>query len=417
MHTKNRLLIIALALMVVVPLSAVQITASLTQKYKAAEELDVAMEEAEHVHASGRGLFYRQSVAKEHLDEMRLQLEEAQLQKTQARRAYIVVERELKNLQTDYKIDASNTGALLVQVQQEEKKVASFLRYIRNRGYFLAGSAPDLGLVVASNLAYNTLGELTDMHVRSQAIAKTRYETFERVLLASKLTEESVELEEEYQRELKAYEEVWQQYLEAKGAYDSATNRIAEVQRITAEVDAQILALQRELARIDAKLVARLERELIEKGLMSAQPGERSDGRIRSTQTFRWPTKGRISAGFLSESYKRFFGVPHKGIDIVVPQGSPIVAAADGVVYLARDGGQYGYSYVLIGHRDGYATLYGHLSSINVSSGQEVAAGSLVGASGGTPGTYGAGPMTTGAHLHFEVIKNGAHVDPHTILP
>jgi len=91
--------------------------------------------------------------------------------------------------------------------------------------------------------------------------------------------------------------------------------------------------------------------------------------------------------------------------------------SADGIVFLARDGGKSGFSYILIGHRDGYATLYGHMSSIAVSTGDEVASGQGIGLSGGTPGTHGAGPMTTGAHLHFEVIRNGTHINPSLVLP
>ena len=253
--------------------------------------------------------------------------------------------------------------------------------------------------------------------MRTHAINRAR-ERVVRTKLEAKRAINTVALYEgEYQLQMQKYEQAWEEYLKARGEYDSAVNRIAEVQRVTNEVQSQITKLQRELARIDAQLVSKLERELIEKGLMNAQPGERSDGRIRSKQTFRWPTSGHISAGFMSAAYHAFFGVDHKGIDIVVPQGTPISVAADGVVYLARNGGRFGYSYVLVGHRNGVATLYGHLSQINVSSGQEIAAGQIVGLSGGIPGTHGAGPMTTGAHLHFEVIRNGVHVDPHTILP
>lgn len=84
-------------------------------------------------------------------------------------------------------------------------------------------------------------------------------------------------------------------------------------------------------------------------------------------------------------------------------------------MYLAKDAGM-GFSYVLIGHREGYATLYGHLSSISVKTGDDIEAGQVIGKSGGAKGTPGAGVVTTGAHLHFELIHNGTHVDPQSLL-
>ncbi|TSC79137.1 MAG: peptidase M23B [Candidatus Peregrinibacteria bacterium Gr01-1014_25] len=188
------------------------------------------------------------------------------------------------------------------------------------------------------------------------------------------------------------------------------------IQAIMRDVHEQVLRLQGELARIDARLRAKAERELIAQGLLD--PSERRRGALRaSAMGLQWPARGPLSAGYLNADYQRRFGVPHRGLDIVVGAGTAVHAAADGVVFLVRDGGATGYTYVLLGHRGGLATLYGHLSAVTVAAGQEVTAGQFIGLSGGQPGTHGAGPMTTGAHLHFEVIKNGSHIDPLTALP
>ncbi|MFH0770919.1 MAG: peptidoglycan DD-metalloendopeptidase family protein [Candidatus Peregrinibacteria bacterium] len=200
------------------------------------------------------------------------------------------------------------------------------------------------------------------------------------------------------------------------GSY-TGTPDTARIKQVFEEVHRQVLRLQGELARIDARLRARAERTLIEKGLRDARPGQYADGIMPFDQSFIWPAYGPISAGFMDSAYQKFFGIPHCGMDIVIGQGSPVVSAADGVVFLARDGGGSGYSYVLVGHRGGYATLYGHLSVISVSAGQDIRAGEVIGLSGGTPGTHGAGPTTTGAHLHFEVVKGGVNVNPRGELP
>ncbi len=133
---------------------------------------------------------------------------------------------------------------------------------------------------------------------------------------------------------------------------------------------------------------------------------------------FVWPVdpdRG-ISAYFRDPSYVGVFGVQHNAVDIPEYQGSPVRAAADGVVYTARDNG-YGYSYVIIAHAGGLLTVYGHMSNILVEEAQTIAKGSIIGLSGGMPGTIGAGYMTTGPHLHFEVHLNGLYVDPLEYLP
>jgi len=195
-----------------------------------------------------------------------------------------------------------------------------------------------------------------------------------------------------------------------------SAERAEEIRRVFEDVHAEVLRMQSDLARIDAKLKSRAERKLIEKGLMSPKTGGDSNGIVSFTPSFIRPVYGRKTAGFMDGDYEKYFGIPHKGLDIAVPQGSPVAAAADGIVFLARDGGDRGYSYVLIGHRGGYATLYGHLSGFSVKAGDEVSAGTIIGTSGGAVGTRGAGPTTTGAHLHFEIVAGGVNQDPLPVL-
>ncbi len=133
---------------------------------------------------------------------------------------------------------------------------------------------------------------------------------------------------------------------------------------------------------------------------------------------FAWPIdpdRG-ISAYFRDPNYVGVFGVQHNATDMPTPQGTPIRAAADGVVYTARDNG-YGYSYISIAHSGGMITVYGHVYEILVKEGDMVSQGAIIGLSGGMPGTKGAGYMTTGPHLHFEMLLNGLYVDPLNYLP
>ena len=133
---------------------------------------------------------------------------------------------------------------------------------------------------------------------------------------------------------------------------------------------------------------------------------------------FDWPVQPDrgLSAYFRDSSYVGVFGVQHNAVDIPIYQGSFVRAAAEGVVYTARDNG-YGYSYIILAHAGGLMTVYGHVSSVLVEEGDLINQGSIIALSGGMPGAKGSGYMTTGPHLHFEMLSNGLYVDPLDYLP
>ncbi len=118
---------------------------------------------------------------------------------------------------------------------------------------------------------------------------------------------------------------------------------------------------------------------------------------------FLWPTGNHTLSG-------NDYWSGHLAIDIGLTIGDPVVAADSGVVMFAGwAAGGYGYT-IAIDHGNGYQTLYAHLSSVNVSCGQSVRQGQLVGLGGSTGNS-------TGPHLHFEVRLNGGFVNPWYVLP
>lgn len=137
---------------------------------------------------------------------------------------------------------------------------------------------------------------------------------------------------------------------------------------------------------------------------------------IPDKQNFIWPVPPlKITAQFHDPTYPKKWG-PHNAIDLRAKQYTEVVAPANGYVFQAKDNG-FGYSYIILAHKGNLVTVYGHMSEMFVKPGMVVKQGDVIGLSGGTPGTKGAGLQTTGPHLHFEVWKKGKAVDPLDYLP
>ena len=134
------------------------------------------------------------------------------------------------------------------------------------------------------------------------------------------------------------------------------------------------------------------------------------DGTRAPTGTLQWPlpVAGTITSQF-GHRVDPITGEvsSHTGTDIACAEGTPILAAADGIVTVANGldswGGSYGY-YIQIDHGGGLETLYAHCSSICVTTGQQVQAGEVIGYVGHTG-------RVTGSHLHLEVHVNGSRTD------
>jgi murein hydrolase activator len=124
-----------------------------------------------------------------------------------------------------------------------------------------------------------------------------------------------------------------------------------------------------------------------------------------------WPVQGNVVGHFGPEHNPRFpkVVITNNGMDIAAPIGSPVRSVAKGRVdYVSDDYGAYG-AIIILNHGDSYYTLYGHLSSIAVSVGQEVTPGQVIAHSGDTGSLKG--PV-----LHFEVRKGGAALNPENWL-
>lgn len=118
-----------------------------------------------------------------------------------------------------------------------------------------------------------------------------------------------------------------------------------------------------------------------------------------ATGTFSMPTRGRVSS-----RYGMRWGRMHRGLDIAASYGTAIKSADAGTVSFSGYKGSYGYM-VEINHGNGYVTRYAHASKLTVKKGTKVIKGQHI-------ANVGNSGRSTGAHLHFEVLKNGVHQNP-----
>jgi len=110
-----------------------------------------------------------------------------------------------------------------------------------------------------------------------------------------------------------------------------------------------------------------------------------------------------------------FHPKPHSGVDFAAPAGTSAQSVTNGVVSKITTNDQWLGNSVRINGTDGKEWVYGHLSKINVSQGQSINSGDILGLTGGIPGTPGAG-HSTGAHIHISTLVNGQIVDPTPVL-
>ncbi len=180
-----------------------------------------------------------------------------------------------------------------------------------------------------------------------------------------------------------ARDELSSQQGELRVARDDKQGALQEVRAVRGELEGDLDDLQAEQDRVMAQVQSASPADPIKQG--SGQLIFPADGPLTSPFGFRW---GRL----------------HAGIDIALPEGTPLRAADSGQVIVAGYSGGYG-NYTCIQHTGSLSTCYGHQSSIAVSVGSAISQGQVIGASGNTGNS-------TGPHLHFETRENGSPVDP-----
>ncbi|MBU1018002.1 peptidoglycan DD-metalloendopeptidase family protein [Patescibacteria group bacterium] len=223
------------------------------------------------------------------------------------------------------------------------------------------------------------------------------------------LLEETMGEEALYQQLL---EESIQQQLESAIAIQNMQDNIQFIEEKLDLLDESLEKVQ----SLDSDSESVESLEAFQQEIVDDSVTDEDSDEVEREYAFLWPVPPvAVTAYFHDPTYPTKWGV-HQAVDLRAKQYTEIRAPANGYVFQTKDNGM-GYSYIILAHKNKFVTVYGHVSEIRAKAGTVVKEGDVIGLSGGTPGTKGAGWQTTGPHLHFEVWHEGVQVDPLDFLP
>jgi murein DD-endopeptidase MepM/ murein hydrolase activator NlpD len=272
---------------------------------------------------------------------------------------------------------------------------------------------PDAMTVILSSRGFNDLMSRYDYVQRIQSQDNSIAIRVKRLRDQEKDTVERIRAARNAIADKKAELEQAQAELEARQA-DLADAR-AKDQQILGQVQATQDQLEGDISDISSQIASQLQAKQQAEAAAAAAAAQSSTGTTtapagpvqgESSAGMIWPVNGPVTSPFCEA---RAWESCHPGIDIAVPSGTPIQAAAAGTVAIAGPESGYG-NYTCIDHGGGISTCYAHQESISVSVGQHVSQGQVIGISDCTG-------LCFGPHLHFEVRVNGSVVDPMGYLP
>jgi murein DD-endopeptidase MepM/ murein hydrolase activator NlpD len=208
------------------------------------------------------------------------------------------------------------------------------------------------------------------------------------------------------------------QYHDLKLENDRKDEQLASLQTMATEVSLA-LGLKRSLEgssdiALEGPLVPSYDESIAEYNFLKSASFSRFTRNyprtwLKNTTPSVWPVAGRVMSryGDRNDPFSGEGGF-HTGVDISAEMGTPLYAAADGVVFNAQFAGRYG-RLIVIDHGNGLQTWYAHLSRFEVIPGEEIRRGQLI-------GYTGASGRVTAPHLHFEVRQGGSPVNPSRYL-
>jgi murein DD-endopeptidase MepM/ murein hydrolase activator NlpD len=271
------------------------------------------------------------------------------------------------------------------------------------------------GVIVYDYVVYKQkVIELKSLRAEAEAQQEEIRSFQEKITVLEEQLNKLKEMEKQVEKDLK---EVTELQKEKKNAVVPAKKKSSQVRKQTEVVREVSKPLEDKVSLLEQerpRLVNRIHSDLMdlqknafqrEQNLKELREFLQNQKSVLLATPSLWPVIGRISSLF-GESRASSSGEAraHKGIDICAPQGTPVMAATDGVVSFAGTESEYG-RLIVIDHGHSFSTVYGHLAKIQSRAGEKVVKGQVI-------GTVGLSGNTTGPHLHFEVRVNNNPVNP-----
>lgn len=316
--------------------------------------------------------------------------------------------------QTVQKISEADTEIEAVQAEITVKEDEISNQKILLGDYIRSIHDLDQQSTVTVFLKYSTFSEamseaatISELQNRAQATLTTIQQLHEELVSKRRELEDFKESLAALKRRQQSQQNTLNQQLDSKQRILDLTNaQETQYKSLLAEAQKDYKASEAQISSLDQAIREELRRQ--------------GYGNLPSVGIFDWPIPPifGVSCPFHCSGYPYAYLIgPHTGTDIPTYVGTPIKAPADGYVAKLHDSGGRGYSYILMLHGDNISTVYGHVSGFgNIKEGEVVTRGTIIGYTGGAPGSHGSG-LSSGPHLHFEVRVNNTPVNAQKYLP
>lgn len=396
-----------------VSLLAVGLFCSIQKTFAATEEINVLQKKISEKRA-------RIELLEKSILEYKDKIQQKQLEAQSLSNQLSILDNRISEVQLDIESNENTLAALQFEIERDtiiieskEKDIARQKKMIEEMIRMIYYNDNQTYLDIASNYK-----NFSDFYNQVQYLKNVEGELYRSV---SALREAKTDVENQKvqtKERQKAYEKVQVVLSEKKDDYKEEVflkeDLLTQTHQSEVKYKTLLSTLKSQYQQIEGEITG-IEKEVRKK---LAEQDKLKQIEESGGSLFTWPVPSKkVTATFHDPDYPYRNVFEHSGLDIRASQGTPVKAAGSGYVAQARRCSSAScYSYILIIHQNGLSTVYGHMSGITTKIDQFVTRGDVIGYSGGTPGTSGAGPFVTGAHLHFEVRKNGIPINPAPFL-